>query len=104
MIYHNVMILKDIFFQKYNLYVNKLNSHYRVKMIDGFGLTNLTSQEPIELRKKCNDFCLGHDCKSREIIRDSRLVGLMGLSDTNYLIQRWWLTSTLIINQIWIRS
>ncbi len=76
------------------MYVNELNSHYRVKMIDNIRF-NLTFNEPIDLRKKCDDdFCLGHDFKSWEIIRNSILVGLIDLSDTNYLIQRWWLTST----------
>jgi hypothetical protein len=63
-------------------------------MIDNIRF-NLNSDEPIDLRKKCNDdFWLGHDCKSWEIVRNSILVGLIGLSGTNYLIQRWWLTST----------
>ena len=53
------------------------------------GLTNLTSQDPIELRKKCDDFYLGHDCKLWKIIRNSKPIGSMGLSGTNYLILKW---------------
>jgi hypothetical protein len=74
--------------------VNKLTSHYRVKLIDKIGF-NLTIHRPTDLRKEFDDdFCLGHDCKSWEIIQNSILVGLIGTSGTNYSIQRWWLTST----------
>jgi hypothetical protein len=63
-------------------------------MIDNIRF-NLTSHEPIDLEKKCDDdFCLSHDYKFLEIIRNSILVGLLVLSGTNYLIQRWWLTPT----------